>query len=233
MQIKPFALRAAVGALLMGSLLQPGFAAPAAADAVVPSPRAAQELAVAVSVPIFSQTIMFTLPGGWKPAYENDAKDSYMLEFVPQGQTVEKWQEMITVQGIRNLAKNPQATPGALIANIAGGLKKICGDELIFQSLGNMKIDSFDAHAAILGCARVEVEAFGAKTGQGELAYYLAIKGTNDMYVVQRAIRGAAFAKSDALISPANAVEFMSAMQPIKVCERSNSLGECTARAAR
>ena len=231
MQIKPFALRAVAAALLIGGLLQSGVAAPAPAESAMPSARAAKSMAAVV--PIFSQSVVFTLPGGWKPAFENDGKDSYMLEFVPQGQTVEAWKEMITVQGLRNLAKNPQFAPLALIENIAGGLKKICGDELIFQSLGDTKVGVYDAHAAILGCARVEVEAFGAKTGQGELAYYLVIKGTNDMYVVQRAIRGAAFAKADAPISPGSAEAFMRAMQPIKVCERSGSQVDCAAQASR
>ena len=231
MQIKSFAHRALACALLTGGIFQSGISAAADGDTNARSPRDAKSMAA--SVPIFSQTIVFTLPDGWKPAYENDGKDSYMLEFVPQGQSVEAWKEMITVQGLRNLAKNPQFSPLALIENIAGGLKKICGDELVFQSLGAKKIDTYDAHAAIMGCARVEVESFGAKTGQGELAYYLAIKGTNDLYVVQRAIRGAAFAKKDAPISPSSADAFMSAMQPIKVCERAATLLECSARAVR
>jgi hypothetical protein len=196
-------------------------------------PAASADTGVTNAVPIFSQTIVFKLPKGWIPGHENASQSSYILEFIPQGQTVQAWREMVTVQGYRDLAQNPKAAPSAFLAVIAAGLKKICGEELIVQFLGDRKVDSYDAYAAIMGCPRLPVDAYGAKAGQGEIAYYLAIKGSNDLYVVQRAVRGNAFDKGKAPILPSNADEFMRPLQPIKICDRSESKGQCWGRPSR
>ena len=196
-------------------------------------PAVSADASVTNAVPIFSQIVVFRLPAGWKPGHENASPSSYILEFIPQDQTVQVWKEMITVQGFRNLAQNPKATPSAFLSVIAAGLRKICGEELIAHSLGDRKVDSFDAHAAIIGCPRMPVDAFGARAGQSEIAYYVAIKGTNDLYIVQRAVRGDAFSKNDAPISAGNAEEFLRPLQPIKICERSEPKNQCWERPSR
>lgn len=196
-------------------------------------PGVSAEASITNVVPIFSQIVVFKLPTGWKPGNENASQNSYILELIPQGQTVQAWKEMVAVQGFRNLAQNPKATPSAFLSVIAAGLRKVCGEDLIAQSLGDKRIDSHDAHAAIIGCPRLPIDAFGAKAGQSEIAYYLAIKGSNDLYVVQRAIRGDAFEKESPPIIPSNADDFMLPLLPIKICERSEPKNECWERPAR
>jgi len=188
---------------------------------------------VTTSTPIFSQVVVFGLPNGWKPAHENATQTSYIMEFVPKDQTVQAWGDMITVQGFRNLAQNPKATPVGFLSVLAGRMKQTCGEQFVFQSLGDRKVDSFDAHAAILGCASMPTPAFGAKAGQGEIGLYIAIKGTNDLYLVHRAMRGDAFDKNSPPIAPANAEGILRSLQPIKICERSEPQTQCWERRAR
>jgi len=108
-----------------------------------------------ISTPIFSQVVLFKLPAGWKPAHRNATPTSYIMEFLPKEQTLQAWREMITVQGFRDLARNPSATPKNFLAGLSSRIEKACGPDVVVQSLGDTKIDSFDAHTAIIGCANM------------------------------------------------------------------------------
>lgn len=58
-------------------------------------------------LPIFSERIAMGLPVGWKIAYEKPAPTHYIIEFIPKEQTLAAWQEMLTVQGHKGVAKTP------------------------------------------------------------------------------------------------------------------------------
>lgn len=185
------------------------------------------------TIPIFSQVVAFTMPAHWKPAHQNITRASYIAEFVPREQSAQSWTEMITVQGFRDLARRSQASPMHFLADIASGIEKFCGPGTVTQPLGAVTVDSYEAQAAIIGCAALPRDASGAQRAQGEVAYYLAIKGTNDIYVIQRAVRSAAFDKRKAPISEANAAEILASLQPIKICDHADPPGQCAKRVPR
>jgi len=183
------------------------------------------------SVPIFDQLLIFGIPRGWWPAYEKVAPRKYVLEFVPDGQSVKSWHEMITVQGFRDMALNPDFTPETFLATTARRMKDLCGTSTVTVWLGERKVDTFDAHAAILGCANLPSSpSSGVKRRQGEVAYYLAIQGNRDLYVIQRAIRGNAFDRANPPINADNASEFMREIEPIKLCDHNLTPEQCWAR---
>jgi hypothetical protein len=176
--------------------------------------------------PVFGQAVVFTLPAGWKPGFVNNTRDTYMMEFVPQGQTVQAWREMITLQGFRGAARNPKFAPRAFLAALAARIEKACGATFVSQSLGDTKVDSFDAHTAIIGC--------GNLNGQGEIAYHVAIKGTQDVYLIHRAFRGASFSRETPPLSAANVHERAARLlEPIKICERAEPQAQCWDRRPR
>jgi len=176
--------------------------------------------------PIFGQAVAFTLPAGWQAAFRNSTPGTYMMEFVPQDQTVQTWREMITLQGFRGVAQNPQLTPRAFLASLAARIEKACGATFVAQSLGDTKVDSFDAHTAIIGCGNLK--------GQGEIAYMVAIKGTQDVYLIQRAFRGAPFPRERPPLSAANVQEQAARpLEPIKICERAELQVQCWERRPR
>jgi hypothetical protein len=188
-------------------------------------PAAVAAKSVTTSTPIFSQVFVFSLPGGFKPAHENSTPASYMMEFIPQDQTLASWRDMITVQGFRGLARSDKGSPKNLLTTVSSHMEKACGSQALFYSLGDSKVDSFDAYAAIMGCAKIG--------DRSEIAYYLAIKGREDLYLIQRAFRGAPFDKSRPPVSGANAESIVSVLQPIKICERSEPQGQCWSRKSR
>lgn len=175
------------------------------------------------SIPIFSQIVVFQHPKNWKLAHRDESATTFMMEFIPNDQEIGNWSEMITVQGFKNLAKAPNASPDRFLEMLAAGMKKSCGDNFVGKSLfTQLKIDSFDSSGAALGCANLtsDLPSGMQMKGKGELGMYIAIKGSNDFYLVHRAIRSAAFDPKALPISDKTFLEWFSAVMPIKICDR-------------
>jgi hypothetical protein len=196
-----------------------------------PGSQPAGKKGESAAVPIFSQTLAFTLPAGWKLGFQNVGNTIHVVEYVPEGQTVENWSEMITLQGLRDVDRSPPWSPPARTPKGVLGLKvldhrKVCGERLVAISIGDLRVDGNDAHAAIIGCGGVPADRpYGLKKGQGEVAYFLAIRGRNDMYLIHRAMRGPEFDPRSPPITPANGLQLMSELEPIKLCERAQEPG--------
>lgn len=189
---------------------------------------------VLTSTPVYNQVVVFGLPKGWKVASKNATPAGYSMEFIPADQDVQRWSDMITLQGFPNLAQNPRATPEAFLSVMAGHAKSMCGENAVFQKLGDRKVDSMDASTAIIGCSKFAAPtAFGAQAGQGEIAYYIAVKGTNDFYLLCRAMRGDEFDKGKPPISAAKGEEILKSLQPIKFCDKSEPQANCWDRPVR
>src|SRR3954471_11264879 len=62
-----------------------------------------QGYSVAVVTPVYSQLVRFSFPAGFTPAYQNDTGSYYIQESVLEGQTVQKWSQMITLTGSKGL----------------------------------------------------------------------------------------------------------------------------------
>ncbi|TAM45795.1 MAG: hypothetical protein EPN55_07240 [Gammaproteobacteria bacterium] len=184
---------------------------------------------VNASMPIFGQRLVHGLPPGWKPGFENASGGHYIMEYVPVGQTVQRWEEMITVQGFKGLAKNPKVSPEFMLRAMMAQHKKICNEKLIVQPLGVRKVDAHEAFAALIGCAGIPGDhRSGLKEGYGEIAYYIAIKGSQDMYMIHRAMRFKEGAPTPGIV--AALTKEMEVVEPIKLCELDISQTECWER---
>ena len=225
MQLKSIARYAFFWTLIIGSIFQSGQTA--AAETPLRANLAPDGYTVGMTTPIYSQIVFFKLPQVWKSMGEYEQDDHYFLALAPEVQIKNDWKE-ITVHGFKNLAKNPQINPIKLLNALAGSMKSQCRDAFSFESLGDLKIDTYDAHAALIVCG-----SMGSESSQSKITYQIAIKGTNDFYLIDSTVRGAAFAKDNAPISPNTAIDFLRALQPIKICDRSEPKNECWERAAR
>ncbi len=184
--------------------------------------------------PVFNQRVVNGLPEGWRAGAEKAERDSYTMEFMPEKENSQTWRDMIVLKGFRGLAKDPRATPKALLAQIAAELRTTCADKAITLSLGDTKVDGLDAHGAVMGCTGPPEGAVppGGK-GLGEMAFYLALRGSEDLFVLQRSKRADEFKKADAPINAANAFVFFREMQPVKLCPRDLPEVECVQRQPR
>jgi len=126
------------------------------------------------------ETLSLPVPDSWVLAYQAQNDSEVIREFIPHGQTVEKWTDMITVQIFPRLVL---VQPEEFLKKIGEESQKVCTDFRIKI----YPIARTDRVTALQYCTKYN------KTGLGEITMLLAIKGKNAMYVVQRAWRGAEF----------------------------------------
>ncbi|MGB4811594.1 MAG: hypothetical protein WBP13_03805 [Methylophilaceae bacterium] len=168
-----------------------------------------------VMIPIFSQKIAFKLPLTWKTGSENRSDNSYMIELIPINENIESWQSLIVIQGFKGLAKN--ITPDKYIATTVENYKGVCGKDLIYEALDKTVIDGFSTQIAILGCAKLP------NANTGEVSYWTVIQGSNDLYVIQKAVR---FSGKNPL-TRANAHDFIAMLLPIELCSAGGEKLDC------
>jgi hypothetical protein len=189
---------------------------------------------VTLALPVFSQVVVLKLPENWQPGREDKQPRSYVAEFIPLDQTLGAWRDMIVVQGFRDLARIPAATPKAFLAKAMEQMQQDCGGDAITQSLGDTRVDSHEAHAAIFGCARAPRDMpHGLKRGKSEIGYHYAIRGDNEIYLIYRLFRGEGVDKNRLPIPAARLDEMFAPLQPIKICGSSETRERCMARAPR
>jgi hypothetical protein len=137
-------------------------------------------------MPVFGQLVTYFQPSSFVSAFQSSAAVNYIQEFVPQGESVEQWSQMITLTGAKDLALDPAATPRDFTGEIAARFSKACPGTFSSRVLTTTKISGHDALVALLGCGTVK-----SGTPRSEIALIIAIKGKSDMYTIQWAERGA------------------------------------------
>lgn len=177
-------------------------------------------------IPIFSQTLTFMLPDGWVPVYEKRVGDWYISETVPMDQSAKNWSEMVTINGFKGAAGRTE--PVQAIEAIAKRFEAACPESFVYTPIGATEVDGYRGFEAIIGCGEMPAdEPTGARKGQSEIAYILAIKGSKDVYMVQKALRGQAFAKANLPLTLGNYKEFSAMLFPITLCDRGLLSRDC------
>jgi hypothetical protein len=163
--------------------------------------------------PIFGQLLMFSFPQGFKFSYEDAKNVQYIQESVLEGETVNKWSQMISVTGTKGLAANSNVTPQELAGRIATGFKRACPDTFSAKGLGSLKISGQDAFVAWVGCG-VAQPAGGQHS---ESALVLALKGGENYYTIQWAERGPA-SNTPIVFDEAKWTSRFKQLNPIEIC---------------
>jgi hypothetical protein len=163
--------------------------------------------------PIFGQLVAFSQPSNFVPGFEKADGTNYIREAVPKGETVEKWTQMITVTGAKELADDPNVTPIAFASVIANGFKKACPKTFSAMNFGNLMVAGYKAVAVVASCGTVS----GATSARAETALVLAIKGASDYYTIQWAERAKA-SDQPPMIDQAVWKKRLALLEPIRLC---------------
>lgn len=126
-----------------------------------------------------NENLLVGMPPGFKLGFKESKNGMNMQEFVPAGETVQDWTEMVTVQVFLS-RKDLQPAPflGAMQQQWAGSCKGSSATPVVTG-----KVKGYDAASIVLSCPAV------ASTGKPETTILAAIKGNDSFYVVQRAVR--------------------------------------------
>jgi len=121
------------------------------------------------------ENLLFAPPSNFKIGYRVDR--NLMTDFVPSGETVDDWNEMLTVQVFRNLK---DLTAAAFLQNVGGMYLKACPDTAKNEIVTG-KVNSYAVSMLALKCPS------NPKTGKPETTVFRAIRGKDALYVVQHA----------------------------------------------
>ena len=150
---------------------------------LLPLPLAADP--VRIVAPVFGQIVAFAAPEGFVHGDESRNGRSYLLEMVPQGESVQGWSQMMTLSGGQGLAStDPQGDARGFANQLASGYQSVCPDTLTAVGLESHAVPgALGVFSAFLGCG-------DNGAGQSEAMVVLVMVGRQDVYTLQWAERG-------------------------------------------
>lgn len=146
-------------------------------------PVAAEEMTATTQA--YGRIVSFPLPAGFAAATEREANGSYILEFLPEGETVDDWSQMITLSAARGVAQEV-GTPLEMGLRIGDGFQAACPTTFWGSDEGVQPVDGAEAaHLLAFSCG-------DAGSGQSETALILVALSGEDVFTLQWAARGPA-----------------------------------------
>lgn len=169
------------------------------------------------------------------PANSTWTDNKMMMEFIPCHQTLDNWRDYFSITATRGLSTDSSWRPENSLPALGRRMESVCTEgNFVYKLLGNRKVDGRDASAAIVGCAKFAISLpTSERRGEGEIGYYVAIKGKTDGILLWRAIRVDSFDPSRPPISEIKLPD----MPWIKICEnkssREQTITQCSNRKTR
>lgn len=178
-----------------------------------------------ITAPIYSELVIHTLPLDWNPmpADRHDNGPMSTRTYLPKGQTLQDWKDLLTVQSSAGWSKDWRNTPEYFLRGLGQLHQRVCGDQAVFEALGETVVDGHPAYRAIVGCA-----SHPADPKMAEINYFIVVRGTSDLYVFQRGRRVPRFDPATPPMTAANVDALMTDISPIGFCDwPSPKQGEC------
>ena len=152
-----------------------------------------------------SEDIYFDLPPGFEEGFEDDDESFFIQEWVPTGETVNDWSQMLTltVQDIPNL------DPVEFFNHMADGWEEACpeyGAMLLHEGLEN----NYPVAVWFLKCPN------NPMTSKPEFTYIKGISGNDNFYTVQLAYALQADEIDDSTVN-----QSMAFLKQVTVCDDS------------
>jgi hypothetical protein len=157
------------------------------------------------------------MPAGWVKAYDAHGNGISMVEYVPPGQGLDNWSEMINVEVFHGRGG---ASPAALQQKVSEGFQANC-EALHVDGLGRGTTSGLPALRWIAYCGKVK------ETGKGEITYFQAVSGKANFYLVQRALRVAPFAIAKPPFDRAMLSAWQKFFDQVSVCDGADPARPC------
>lgn len=132
----------------------------------------------AANADLVNENLLVQIPPGYKVGYRIERGNMVMNEMVPDGQTVNNWTEMVTVQIFHGLKSAPEKFRDSLqqhwIAACPGG-----SGAQVTKDTEN----GYPVLVWLLDCPK------NPATGQPEITWFKAVAGNDSFYLVQKAFK--------------------------------------------
>jgi hypothetical protein len=125
------------------------------------------------------ENLITTMPPGYQVGFRDKNNDSQITEWVPTGETVENWTEMVTVLVFYNV--KPQ--PDVYQHNLEKQWMESCPGAGNAQTIASVVENGYPSLVFLLNCPQ------NPKTGKPEITWFKAVQGNDSFYVVQKAFK--------------------------------------------
>lgn len=136
------------------------------------------------SSPAFAQlqdeNILMGLPDGYVVGHQDKGANGMIVEMVPQGETVENWTQMVTMQIFFHRG---DMTPQAFEQNMQANWSNSCPNSQ-YRQIRSGAENGYSFSFWLLDCP------LNSQSGKPETTFFKAIQGNDAFYVVQKAFRG-------------------------------------------
>lgn len=119
------------------------------------------------------------LPRGWDLGFQESNEIGHHLEWVPKGQPVKDWRDMIAFQLFPKLI---DVQPAQFLTKMADHYAQSC-DQVLATDIEGTPANGYPGALRVLACTKNKV------TGMGEVTLFRAVMGKEAFYVAQRAWR--------------------------------------------
>jgi hypothetical protein len=186
--------------------------------ALLDVPKAAPTFALALllitaapAAALDGETLLASLPDGFKVGYHITDDSETMAEYVPAAESVDDWSRMVTAQVFR---KPRSADPDAFAGNLAKGWRSACAGGGAHKITGGGE----NGYSYVLWAFECPLNP---ETGKPENMFLKATSGADSLYSVQYAYRSA--------IGEELAATAVSYLKSVSVCDKRHIERPCPA----
>lgn len=180
------------------------------------------------STPVFDRNVSFRLFDTFEPVYEAKNERQMILEFVPQGATVESWTRMITLSAFGGAGSSPISTAEmqARFFNTSQGCQQANFSRVIASGRTS---DGTEFNLSSNGCGSIAAGGYpGATSGRGEQFLALLLRDAQNVVVLQYAERGEGFAPGGEPIGDDAVKAVMGRFRSIGFCRTQTPSDDCS-----
>ena len=156
-----------------------------------------------------NENLITTAPAGYHVGFRNKGDDGLITEWVPAGETVENWTEMVTVQVFYHLKESPEA----FMSDLEARWQKGCPGADKALPIANAVENGYPTLVWLLSCPQ------NPASGKVEITWFKAVQGNDSFYVVQKAFK---FAPSKEQIT-----RWVGYLKAVHVCDSRQSERAC------
>lgn len=214
-------------------------AAPAAAQQVPAEQIAAQAEAmrqlwrntagkpVNLQLPLFGAMLRFSLPAQYLIKFQGETPDQFLVEYAPDGQSLEDWQSLLTVRAWRGIGAANMTS--AAVADRLFHPRKDCPEDPVYRTLGEKPLAAGVTITTVaFGCAALPKGAYpAAQAGAGEQDFLWLLRDSENFYAIKFSQRGPAWQVDEPPIPLAEAEAQLARFGPPLLCAAAEPAPGC------
>jgi hypothetical protein len=134
------------------------------------------------------ELLLLSPPSGWQVVPQDREGNVVTLLYVPPGQNIESWRELVT---IRSMPRREDADPETALGGIVKRAEETCQKLLEVRKIPFTQESAYPTLGLIQGCGRSRA------TSRGEFTIVRAIAGKENLFVIEKSWRLPAWKTSE------------------------------------